>query len=738
MADKKKAKLHPAGNVENYPRDFSQVRCSSYRPLLIVVSSVLVSVLVAEVLLITLLPHIPQPSMLKLKVSYLALLVSLLLFGLHMFLYRPFNLQITRLTRSKNTLLYSEQRLLSITDSTTNALIMVDGDGRVTYWNHAARKLFGYRKEEILGRDLHRFIIPEEQRKKYLDGLSGFKKSGEGAMVGRTVELTGLRKNGQEFPVELSLTSVQLGNKWHALGTVRDITDRQGVAVKLRMLQRSVESGSEAVIMTDVEGGVFYVNPAFKLVFGYTPDEVIGKNLQDILQSSCHDNNFYKNIWNTIFSGKVWQGEITNICKKEQIFYALTTITPVFLPEEAKIAGFVMVQYDITKKKRAEEALRRSEELYRTLIENTAEGICHLDLDGKIIYLNPAEMKLNELKNLDEVRNLYCTTGVKVQYKGHMKKAFEKAKGNEPAHLDYMIATSAGQERWLKAIISPVNNADGNITSLIRITRDITERKLADEQREELITNLDRVNAELQNFAYVVSHDLKAPLRAISSLASWIKKDYEKVMDEEGLENLELLIQRTRRMNKLIDGILQYSRLGRTKQVISHVDCQQVFDEVVDSLSPPEGISIRVENTLPKACCDVTHVTQVFQNLISNSIKYMGKPEGEVVLSCREIDKFLEFSVRDTGIGIDERHHERIFKIFQTLEVRDKRESTGIGLTLVKKIVEQYNGSIRINSKAGEGSEFIFTLPNAEACECAEKDGRTIYGGDGMTGVADK
>jgi PAS domain S-box-containing protein len=239
---------------------------------------------------------------------------------------------------------------------------------------------------------------------------------------------------------------------------------------------------------------------------------------------------------------------------------------------------------------------------------------------------------------------------------------------------------------------------------VVAITRDITERKRAEQIQAELIQ-------ELKDFAYIVSHDLKAPLRGIKTLADWLLADYADKLDEQGKEQLDLLLKRVERMHNLIDGILQYSRVGRITEEKVQVNLSELIPDVIDMVAAPENIEITVENELPVVGCEKTRIMQVFENLLSNAIKYMDKPQGRITISCVQEDGFWKFGVADNGPGIEEKHFERIFRIFQTLSSRDEFESTGVGLTVIKKIVELYGGKVWVESKVGEGSTFFFTLP---------------------------
>lgn len=250
-----------------------------------------------------------------------------------------------------------------------------------------------------------------------------------------------------------------------------------------------------------------------------------------------------------------------------------------------------------------------------------------------------------------------------------------------------------------------------SLAFIVAQTMDAQEREALTERRTELIAELEYANKELSDFAYIVSHDLKAPLRGIAALAGWLSADYADKIDEEGKEHLNLLTGRVERMNSLINGILMYSRAGRSKTVNEDIDLNRVLKEVADSLSPPENIRIDLKGPFPVINCDWARIVQVFQNLLSNAVKYMDKEDGIITVECREEDDHWLFSVTDNGPGIEEKYFERIFHIFQTLSPRDDVESTGVGLTLVKKTVELYNGRVWVESKPGKGSTFYFTLP---------------------------
>lgn len=247
-------------------------------------------------------------------------------------------------------------------------------------------------------------------------------------------------------------------------------------------------------------------------------------------------------------------------------------------------------------------------------------------------------------------------------------------------------------------------------TSIDTLNREIERRQAAQAGQERLMKCLKSSNQELQDFAHIVSHDLKAPLRGIKSLATWLVDDYQDQLDDMGKEQLGLLKTRVDRMKNLIDGVLKYSRAGRNRFEIQDIDLNQTVRDILDSLSIPEHITVTCPDDLPTVPYDPVCITQVFQNLLSNAIKYMDKEQGQIDISMTENDTQWTFNVSDNGPGIDPQYHQKVFGIFQTLQSRDTYESTGIGLALVKKIIERSGGRIWLASEEGRGSTFSFTV----------------------------
>lgn len=281
---------------------------------------------------------------------------------------------------------------------------------------------------------------------------------------------------------------------------------------------------------------------------------------------------------------------------------------------------------------------------------------------------------------------------------------------------------------WASYIVRQISRRIGNMVALATsIAGGNYSTSIQDNDRDELselanslnvmartihtnITQLASRNEELDQFAYVVSHDLKAPLRGIESASRWIEEDMGQQLPEHIREFLVLMRTRVHRMENLISGILDLARIGRVQQPVEWVSVRELLIDIMDSLAPPAGFTLQLPTFLPTFLTDQVQLQQVFTNLISNAIKYHDQPEqGIVRISFRENRQQYTFSVADNGPGISPEYHERIFVIFQTLTERDTLESTGVGLAIVKKIVERHGGTIWVESEEGAGATFSFT-----------------------------
>lgn len=265
-----------------------------------------------------------------------------------------------------------------------------------------------------------------------------------------------------------------------------------------------------------------------------------------------------------------------------------------------------------------------------------------------------------------------------------------------------------GTSLLAKTSINAVKDDHGMVAYQVAMIEDITEQRNLELQKERLMKELEASNQGLHEYAHIVSHDLKSPLRSISALATWLTEDYQDKLDENGVFNLQQIQEKISGMDKLIDGILKYSSINNDHLDNTKVDLNEVINEIREIIFIPENVNVIIMNTLPTINADKTKIHQLFQNLIANAVVNIEKEEGLVQISSEETEAYWQFSVKDNGVGIPKEYHEKIFRIFQSIGTGER--STGIGLSIVKKIIELYEGRIWLESTPGEGTIFYFTL----------------------------
>ncbi len=377
---------------------------------------------------------------------------------------------------------------------------------------------------------------------------------------------------------------------------------------------------------------------------------------------------------------------------------------------------------EVVERQQTQEKLQHAISLLTATLESTADGILVIDRQGKVVGFN------RKFAELWRIPDALLASGEDERLLSFVLEQL----ADPQAFLDrvqqlYREPAAESSEtlyfkdgRVFERYSKPQLLGD-EIVGRVWSFRDVTTRVQAQEKRDHLVAELEEAshrlemaNRELNDFAHVVSHDLKAPLRGIRTVADWIATDCADQLSPEAREQLGLLCQRTDRMQGLIDGILQYSRVGRVPEERVRIDLKELVAQVLDMLAPPANVEITITDELPVVELERTRVFQVFQNLLSNALKYLDKPVGHIAIGCRDDGPCWTFRVADNGPGIDEKYHEKIFELFQTLARSHDGQSTGIGLTLVKKIVEFYGGEVWVESVAGKGSTFFFTLPKMQ------------------------
>ena len=367
----------------------------------------------------------------------------------------------------------------------------------------------------------------------------------------------------------------------------------------------------------------------------------------------------------------------------------------------------VGVNRDITERKQEEEALAQEAERRRVLFEQSQDGIVVLDLGGRVVELNQSFANLLGY-SMEEAQQLHIWDWDSQWTK---EELLEKL-----AALAKIGATFETHHRRKNGMQLDVEVSSGGVkwrgrTLVFAVHREISLRKLLEARQRKLLDELSRSNTDLEQFAYVASHDLKSPLRAIDSLAGWLQEDLANVLVGDSRKHLDLLRHRTHRMERLLDDLLAYSRAGRVPADIVRTDTSRLLAEIVEMISPPPGFTVTSVPTLPVFATAVTPLRQVITNLIANAIKHHDRPSGAIELSARRVGERYEFTIADDGPGIPPEFHERIFGMFQTLRPRDEVEGSGIGLALVRRIVARYGGTVTVECPPPRGSRFCFTWP---------------------------
>ena len=482
------------------------------------------------------------------------------------------------------------EKLAAVIDSAIDCIVMMDHRGNIVEFNPAAEQTFGWPRAEAVGRPLAEVIIPPALRAAHETGFKRFLETGEIRVLNKRLELTAVRRDGKEFPVELTITLVQReGAEPFFTGYLRDIAARKNAEAAIERLARHnellLDSVGEGIYGLDTAGHTTFINPTGARLLGYRPEELLGLSIHELAHHTRPDGTPYPAV----------------DCPNHDSYTSGET-------------HFV-----------------RDEVFWRK--------------DGSSF---PVE---------------YYST--------------------------------------------PVREDDGSLVGAVVVFRDVTEQKATEEA-------LIQSNRDLEQFAYVTSHDLQEPLRMISSYTQLLAKRYRGKLEADADEYIGFVIDGAGRMQRLIRDLLEYSRVGTRGRAFEPADLNGVLDEALTNLRHSiDQTGARIDREpLPTLPVDATQIMRLFQNLIGNALKYRADdrvPEIRIELKKRGSD--WQFAVRDNGIGIPEKHFDRVFLIFQRLHSRHDYDGSGIGLAVCKRIVERHGGRIWVESEPGTGSTFRFTLP---------------------------
>jgi len=619
----------------------------------------------------------------------------------------------TRRKQAEDELRANEERRRLIIETAFDAFVSLDDRGLITDWNRQAEITFGWARDEIMGKPLVDTIIPPQYREAHTRGLQRFLATGEGPVLNRRMELTALHRDGSEFPAELTIWPIKVGDSYRFNAFLHDITERNEAQESLRVKEEQVRlllnSTSEAIYGADLDGNCTFCNPSCLHMLGYRePADLIGKNMHAVTQHTRADGTPYPAEENPIIrsfsSGKethahnevLWRADGTN-------FPAEYWSHPVY--QDGDAIGAVVTFLDITERKRAEEALRQSEERYRRVVETARDMISIVGADGKVLSRNPAFEAITGWTSAEWEGKSFEP----LVHPDDLPRAREKfqrlLRGENLPSFEMRLRTKGGDYVTVEYATTP-QFQDGKVVSILSVGRDVTERKRMQEE-------LQRSNAELEQLAYVASHDLQEPLRMVVSYLQLLERRSKDRLDLESGEFLGFAVDGASRMKTLINDLLAYSRVGMRGKPFELTNCAEVLEVALSNLKVAieESGATVTHDLLPVVIADSSQMTQVFQNLISNAIKFRGDKPPLIHVSATQKDGDWLFTVRDNGIGIDPQYFDQIFVIFRRLHGRDEYAGTGIGLAVCKRIVERHGGRIWVESELGRGSTFCFTIP---------------------------
>lgn len=611
------------------------------------------------------------------------------------------------------------------------AIILLDKDGTVLNWNKGAEKIKGYKQEEIVGKSFKNFYTEEDR------------KNEKPEMLIRHATYTGkaldegwrVRKDGSRFWGSIVITALH-DSKGEVTGFVkvtRDLTERRETEEELKKSEeryhKMVEEVEDyAIILLDKDGTVLNWNKGAEKIKGYKQEEIVGKNFRVFYTPEDQANHKAdKLIHIASTSGKALD-EGWRMRKDGTRFWGSIVITALH-DTEGNVTGFVKVTRELTDMKEAEDELKRSEERYHRMIDEIEDyAIILLDRNGTVLNWNKGAEKIKGYKH-DEIvgKNFsifYTPEDLAIDKPNRLiTQAYKTGKSSDEGWR----RRKDGTRFWGSIVITALHNPDGEVIGFSKVTRDLTERKLAEDKLREYSSELEFQNKELEQFAYAASHDMKEPLRKIHLYNSFINENKNNTLDAKSREYLNRSINAVKRMNDLIEDLLTYSKSTSTVESFEETDVNSLLKEIVAHHKEEfeqKHVKITIDK-MPKMEVVPFQFNQLMDNLVSNSIKY-AHPERNVEIAItyklvkgsklinRDAEPDVDYhriSVIDNGIGFEPQYEQKVFEIFQRLSNPTGVKGSGIGLAICKKIVQNHKGFIKAIGRMNEGATFEIYLP---------------------------
>ncbi|MGI8906141.1 MAG: PAS domain S-box protein [Candidatus Sumerlaeaceae bacterium] len=592
-----------------------------------------------------------------------------------------------------------------------HAVFMLDPQGTVVTWNTGAQRIKGYTPEEIIGRNFACFFPKGEiQRGRPEEVLRLTAAGGRHEEHGIRV-----RKDGSRFLAHVTFTALrdELGELRGFSEFSHDLSASKEAEARYRGL---LEAAPDAMVVVNQVGEIVLLNVQAEKQFGYSRDELLGQKVTNIIPDGFAERLIADDLRSAAdaLAQQIGTGiELSGQRKDGSEFPIEIMLSPLESADGILVTAAIR---DISVRTAAEKHLAQMESRYRGLLEAAPDAMVVVNQGGEIVLLNvQAEKQFGYSR--DELLGQKVTNIIP---DGFAERLIADALRSEEDALSQQIGTGIelnghrrdGTEFPIEIMLSPLKSDDETVLVTAAI-RNITARKQTEAELLQKVAELNRSNEELGQFAYIASHDLQEPLRMVASYTQLLSRRYSGKLDAEADEFIAYAVDGASRMQRLIQDLLAFSRVGTKGKTIIETSSEDALLRALRNLSSAIGESNAVvtHDPLPSVMADATQLTQLFQNLVGNAVKYQnpGMPEVHVSAVRDESDRW-SFSVKDNGLGIDPQYFEKIFGMFQRLHKRNEFAGTGIGLAICKKIVERHGGTISVESSPGDGATFRFAL----------------------------
>jgi len=608
---------------------------------------------------------------------------------------------------------YLKTTLASIGD----AVISTDAEGRVLFVNKVALSLLRATEADVKGKHINEiFNIQNEFTRRRVESPLA-KVLGDGVTVGLANHTVLVSGDGTEIPIDDSAAPIR-GEDGELQGAVlvfRDITLRRRAEMTQRLLAALVESSDDAIISKDVNGIVTTWNKGAERIFGYSAEEMIGKPIA-IIAAPDHIDEMPRILERIKKGERIDHYETIRKAKDGRLVAISLSVSPIH-DEDGRVVGASKIARDITEQIRNRAELADERERLRVTLSSIGDAVISTDNAGQVMYLNPVAEQLTGWLNseaigrpLEEVFKIINEDSRRT-VENPATKVLREGKVVGLANHTLLIAKD-GHERSIDDSGAPIRVNTGEISGVVLVFRDVTERRAEERQRYSQALQLRRINEELNQFAYAVTHDLREPLRNVLNFSQFLVRAVKNGSEADAQTSLAYIVEGVQRMEMLLNDLLAYSQAAGSQDAAAFVDVNEALKIALENLKVAiaESGAVVTSDYLPPVVGHSAQIVQVFQNLVSNAIKYRSEGVPRVEIRAQKNEHEWIFSVRDNGIGIQQEYQESIFGLFKRLHGREI-PGTGMGLAICSKIVERHGGRLWVSSQVGEGSEFFFSLP---------------------------